>query len=486
MKTRVIIFLSLLTYSQLGCKKFIEIEGPTTSVNSLNVYKQDATAASVLTGVYTKLSSGSLLGTERTSSLYYLAGLSSDELSIVSGYGSPQMDAYYSNSLTSTTFGFGIWNDIYTQLYTINAALEGVTESNTLTPSVKKQLLGEAKFMRAFYFFYLVNLYGDIPLVTNTDYRTNSLITRAPKAQVWNQIISDLKDAESLLSINYLGASLVNITQERLRPTKAAAVALLARSYLYIKEWKLAEEQAVKLIGDSNYELVTLENVFLKNSKEVIWQLQPTTKGLNTPEALSFVIDPNLGFNGTPAVLSNSLMEAFDSGDQRKVNWIGQVEISGTNYYYAYKYKKVNRTGNLDFPVDEYSTVFRLAEQYLILAEAQIQQNKIVEGITTLNTLRDRARDKTANFDTQLKLLTINLTKEEALLAVEHEFRTEFFTEWGHRWLNLKRTGRVDAVMNIEAPKKSIGGIWHSYQQWYPIEFRQLQANPELIQNSGY
>ncbi len=95
--------------------------------------------------------------------------------------------------------------------------------------------MGEARFFRAFCYFYLVNLFGDVPLATTTDSTINARLPRIPSDEVYQQIITDLKEAESLLSTEYLDANLKSYggLPERVRPTKWAASAMLARVYLY-------------------------------------------------------------------------------------------------------------------------------------------------------------------------------------------------------------------------------------------------------------
>src|SRR5207249_4277128 len=127
-----------------------------------SVYSSDATAAAVLTGLYTNLSTtGYLSFGFRSLSTY--AGLSADEFSLWSGVNNASQVAYYRNSLSSTTYGFEFWTFIYPYIFTCNSAIQGLSVSTTLIPAVQQQLLGESKFMRAYFYFYLVNLFGDVP-----------------------------------------------------------------------------------------------------------------------------------------------------------------------------------------------------------------------------------------------------------------------------------------------------------------------------------
>lgn len=116
--------------------------------------------------------------------------------------------------------------------------------------------------------------------------------------------------------------------------------------------------------------------------------------------------------------------------------------------------------------------VMRLAEQYLIRAEARIQQGKLDDGRNDLDAIRHRAG---------LPNLSTSLTQPALLLAVEQERKVELFAEWGHRWFDLKRTKRADAVLG---PIK--GANWQSTDTLYPIPSDAIRTNANLTQNEGY
>jgi len=487
MKKRIYFALFTVLLSLYSCKKFIEVDAPFTGLNAGNVYTTDATAAAVLTDIYAQMSgeNTTLLSQEMTS-LSLFASLGADELTLYE-LNNQNLFGYYRNDLSKISQP-NYWNGIYPQIFAVNNALEGLTSSRSLTPAVQQQLLGEAYFMRAFAYFYLVNLYGDVPLVTNLDYRTNALLSRTPKEQVYQQITTDLKKAQELLSLDYLkGDALTPYSagsEERVRPTMWAATALLARTYLYVGDWGAAEVEATKVINHTTlFNLEFLNSAFLKNNREAVWQLQPVGNNAeaNTGEGSRFILpEGGPGGNDYPVYLSNYVVNSFESGDQRKTNWIDSVVANGTTYYFPFKYK----IGKIIAPTTEYPTILRLAELYLIRAEARIKNGKIPEGVGDLNVLRKRATDMSAPVGEQLQQLPTTLSKEVALQKVEHERRVELFTEWGHRWLDMKRTGRIDAVMSAIAPEK--GGTWEPYKAFYPIPQSDIEKNPNLIQNSGY
>ncbi len=478
-----LIFLVILISG--GCKKILEVDPPTTSITGASVYNTDATAIAVLTNMYATLSSAQFYTPVGITTLSMYAGLSADEFTLWSGVTDAKKIAYYTNSLSANAnvnTGAEYWD--FTTIYKCNEAISQLTATSSLTPAVKKQLLGEAKFLRAFFNFYMVNLYGDIPLITSTDYKENTLLTRSPKAKVYQQIISDLLESQNLLSQSYLNGSLLPYaagTVERVRPTTWAATSLLARVYLYAGEWVNAEAQATTIINNSTlFSLSTLNNAFLKASlgnNEAIWQLQPVTSGTitNTQDGYYFMI-PTTGPNnnslpGNNIYLSDTLLKSFETNDQRKTigNWVNSRTIGTVTYYYPYKYKASSAAG-----VTEYSMVLRLAEQYLIRSEARAQLNNIAGAQSDLNTIRTRA---------QLGSTTAS-DKNTLLSAILHERQVELFSELGHRWLDLKRTGNVDAVMSVVTPRK--GGVWSSYQQLYPVKYSDILTAPNLTQNLGY
>jgi len=459
-----------------SCGKNLDINSPVTSTNNENVYSSDPTAAAVLTGIYITMSQGDFR-TAGITSMSLFPALSADELTLFD-LNNPAYAPYYRNELTNTNaLSSDFWLNIYPIIFTANAAIEGLRDNQTLTPVVQQQLLGEAKFIRAFCYFQLVNLYGDVPLALGTDFEQNRLLPRAPQSQVWQQIITDLKEAQALLTDGYVKSDAMTVYpldgEERVRPNKWAATALLARSYLYRGEWANAEAQASAVIGQvSLYGLEPLENVFLKNSREAIWQLQPVRSGFNTQDAYLFMLP--LGVNSDwPVYLSNNLVNSFEPGDKRKDSWVGKYTDASTDpvsdYYYAFKYKAF-----IDEPITEYTMVLRLGEQYLVRAEARAQQGNISGSKSDLDIIRARAGlgPDIAN------------DKNALLSAILHERQIELFTEWGHRWLDLKRSGKVDDVMDQVAQQK--GGVWQPSWQLYPIPLEELKKAPNLQQNTGY
>lgn len=456
--TLIIVF----AYCLNGCKKFVDIEPSPNLILSEKLFENETTALSAVNGVYLQMRVPSPALANGTLSIY--AGLGSDELTTSST--TLEFDAFYKNSIlaTSTVVNTQIWSSAYKVIYRTNSIIENLAKSNALSPSTKNQLTGEMKVVRALYYFYLVNLFGEVPLITSTDYQANSVISRRPVTQVYDQVISDLKDARTLLSTTYPSSG-------KVRPNKWSAIALLSRVYLFRENWAEAENEASSIISSNDYSLANISatNAFAKNSTETIWELASQNESRNTVEGSQFI--PSSSSSRPTFPLSSYLLNAFETGDLRKVTtgtngWLGKNTVSGVDYYFPRKYKA--RTAS---PVSEYEIVFRLAEQYLIRAEARVQQGKVVEAIADLNVIRNRAG-----------LLNTTATNQISVLsAIQQERRVELFAEWGNRWFDLKRYGLATTIL---APLK--GSNWQETDILLPIPFTEIQINTSLVQNPGY
>ncbi|PYF76127.1 RagB/SusD family nutrient uptake outer membrane protein [Pedobacter nutrimenti] len=455
-----------------SCKDFVEIDPPSDQLISKTVYSSDETAISAVRGLYAQMMTSGNFASGAANSITRLVGLSSDEFN---NFNSSEFYTQFStNNLTAnnTILRSGLWQASYQYIYFANVILDNLKVSNQLSISTKEQLEGEAKFIRAYCHFYLTNLFGEVPIVLTTDYRINAVAFSSTKDKIYEQIISDLLESKKLLKDAYPST-------ERIRANKWAATAFLARVYLYHHEWANAIEQSSEVIAKTDaYKIVDdLNQVFLKNSQETILQFAPTSASINTNEGALFILTSAPG-TANQTTLSENLIQAFEPGDKRLANWIGKFTSGTSSWYYPFKYKI--KTGST--PRNEYSMVLRLAEQYLIRAEAFINLNQIELGIGDLNVIRKRARPQpTVDNPIPIPDFSVNLSKADALTAIEKERRVEFFSEWGHRWLDLKRTNRADEVLKVTK-----GTNWQNTDILYPIPITELNNNPNLRQNIGY
>lgn len=456
-KIKNIFLLSVsIIFCLTSCKKFLQVNPSSSLIETNDVFSNDQTALAAVSGVYVQIRLSTTALANSGTSLY--TGLSSDEIYNTSS--SSTADPFFTNSLLSnnSTINTSFWASSYSNIYKINAIIEGLEASSNITDSVKIQLVGEMKIVRALYYFYLVNLFGDVPLIVSTDYQVNSTMPRIATAKIYEQIISDLKDAEGKLKTSYPD-------KDRARPNKWTASALLARVYLYNKDWVNAESEATSVINAGIYSLTPsagLGNAFASGSLETIWQI--ASDNSNTAEASNFV-PPSSTVKPTYAI-TNFLLNTFEVGDLRKTAWLGKNTVNGQDFYYPFKYKNKSTA-----PITEYEIVLRLAELYLVRAEARVQQEE-ANAVNDLNVIRNRAG---------LPDYSGAIDKDSLLAAIAHERQTELFSEWGHRWLDLKRTNTIDAVLGTEK-----GSNWQPYDAFYPIPFAQLQLDVYLTQNPGY
>lgn len=437
-----------------SCEKYVDIEIAPTQIDPQSAYITDASATSAVLALYSAENS-------RTNIIFlnYYAGISADDLqyngSDVSTVEIANNTISSNNNLSSTY----LWQYVYAMIRTSNLVIEGLTNSTSITPALKTQLLGEAKFWRAYEFFNLVNFFGDVPLSLNTLPMENSSLPRAKTADVYAQIIKDLTEAKAALPETYP-------TVLRARVNKWAATALLARVYLYNKDYTGAEREASQVITQSALYTMPAPAVAFKNaSTEII--LQQATQFGNSTIAASYRGAANV----IPVYsLYRNFNRNFELNDRRKTDWTDSVVTPTLTTYRINKYKLA--TANATVNGDEFNVMLRLAEQYLIRAEARTYLNNFSGANADLNVVRQRAGlgDKFAGATpAQSTLLT----------AILQERKVELFGEFGHRWFDLVRTGQATAVLS---PLKT---GWKSTAVLFPIPAAQVQQ-VGLPQNPGY
>jgi len=443
-----------------ACESFVEVDVPNDRITSVTVFSDDATAREAMEGVYIQLFN-TAFAAGGNQSVSFLGGLSADTYTVTNAI--PEMEAFAAHQLEATnSLNLALWSGAYNSIYMCNAILEGVADNSSLSPETRVALEGESRFVRAFTYFYLTNLYGDVPLVVQTDYTVNALKARSPQTEVYELILEDLNRAAELLDTGYPD-------NERTRANRFTVLGLLARVHLYLGDWQQAETYSSEVLAATDlYELPDdLNTVFLANSLEALWQISPEGWGGTFTHTRDGNLLIRITPTGSPVSLSEGLLEHYEADDLRRDNWIGSLTSSSETYYYPFKYKiQYNATGS---NYTEYSMVMRLAEQYLIRAEARTRQGKLEVALADLNAIRERA-------GLEALVYTLALTQEQLLQEVMQQRYYELFSEWGHRWLDLKRTGQALEVLE---------GIQET-DLLYPIPEAELLKNPNLTQNAGY
>lgn len=343
----------------------------------------------------------------------------------------------------------GIWSVIYDGINVANNVIDKVPGIEEMTDAEKNEALGELYFIRALNHFNLLNYFGAIPLkVTPTVGVGNLDVPRNPVDEVYSLIINDL-----IFAADNLSAS-----GNKVRASKYAAKALLARVYLYKGEYAQAATLATDVIQNGGYTLVdNYAAVFeADQSAESIFEIYFSQTERNRIAEYNF---PH-SLNGRREVEpSADLLAAYETGDER---YAASIAFEGADAY-AIKY------ADLSLGADNF-VVLRLAEMYLIRAEAEA--NKAASDVTQIqsdiNQIRVRAN-----------LTPISETSVSQLIKIiEKERRIEFAFE-GQRWFDLVRTGRAIAVLpNVNNVNQTL----------FPIPSDEIQTNndPGMTQNPGY
>lgn len=449
-----------------GCEKTVEIDPPLNQVSTSLVFASDVLARSARSGMFSSLSQI----TTQSQNLTVFSSLQADDLSYLSTVVNLQEFNNNTYSIVSSSHP-AIFSDWYSIIYRANAIIIGLATSTGTTETARKQYTAEAKLIRAYCYFNLVNTFGDVPLVLLTDPSVTAFQPKETTANIYRQIILDLNDAKTDLLTDYTAT-----TGDRAGVNKFTAAGLLARVYLFTGDYAAAESNASEVIGSSQYSIIPQANMatgpFLRNNTESIWQMAPPILFTNqyTNEGAAFLPSSNtlitLFYRINPAFTA-----LFESADLRRSRWMSDSNFGGVIYTVPFKYKYRTQALAVTAGVSESQTVMRLAEQYLIRAEARARIGTNLSGaLSDMNVIRARAG---ASISTTT--VAANLLNEIAL-----ENRKEFFCEQAFRWYNLKRTGQADAVL---------GALKTSYRpaaKLLPIPQSAIDANPNLTQNPGY
>jgi starch-binding outer membrane protein, SusD/RagB family len=362
-----------------------------------------------------------------------------------------------------------MWRDSYAGINQANEVLHALDVVADLTPEQRARFRGEALFARSLHYLNLVRYFGGVPLVTER-VRTLDDVARAARprsteAAVYARIESDLAEAAPLLPARPVPG----------RATRDAANALLARAYLEQRKWPLAAERAGAVIASGQHQLAgAFRDLFqIKNGPESLFELQYTAQDANS---LAFWFFPNRddlggrwGFAPTTSQANTrsgdpSLRALYDFEDARRAATFAGPTTSGGRYY-GTKYFRV-ATG------DDNVIVLRLAEMYLVRAEARAWMGADAATVLAdVNVLRRRAGTSER---TSLELDPFLPEQAQLVGLVLQERRLEFALE-GHRFFDLRRAGRAEAVLGLDATRLL-----------FPIPQQEIDVNPLLEQNPGY
>ena len=447
MKTIKYILAFFFVISLNACSKFLDVK-PLESISDEVTIVDRNSAETAIRGVYSALADGSYYGTS-FQSIGYLSG---DNIQWTGSQSQVQEFINKRVNADNSTIS-AAWIAIYRTVNRANNVISKVATVTdpALTQDLKNQIIGEAYFIRALAYFDLARTWGGVPIITKPTINPtdNVGIKRSTQAETYAQVLKDLEAAEPLLPN----------TTDRYRATRKTVWALRSRYHLYQKEWARAEEYADRLINDAtNYRLLRPYSSFFANNAR------------GTQESIFEIF-----YNGTTEVNSHrGQWQPQTNGGTRQwapndalVALLNNPAIGGGRSALVARDNQNRWFGNLYYrnPGSDPSYVIRIAEIFLIRAEARSQQNKIEGALSDLNAVRSRA---------EIPLSTAN-TREALLLDIENERRVEFALE-PHRWFDIVRTGRTREVFNLTDANRFV----------LPIPVQQLLVDKALEQNAGY
>jgi starch-binding outer membrane protein, SusD/RagB family len=433
-----------LLYLLSGCD-VLNVD-PQDSIPADQAFKDKAGIERGILGSYSSLQSLKYYG--RTYLIF--SDLAADNLSHPADATSSDYSEVDNNAILPENSAIsGIWSSIYDGINVANNVIDKVPGMSDMTDKEKNVALGELYFLRALNHFNLMNYFGPIIIKTKPTVGVSNLDAgRESVDLVYAQIIADLTFASEHLQPSSL----------KIRASKYAAIALLARVYLYKGDYDLAYEKANDVILNGGYDMPdNYGDIFAGDqSEESIFEVDFTELDRNRIAEFNFPKTLNGRREVAPA---ESLISAYEADDERKTY---SIAYDGANAY-ANKYNDLSKGA-------DNVIVLRLAEMYLIRAEAEAHKTggDAVSVKNDINTVRFRAGLQS----------TPAITMEDLLTAIEKERRVEFAFE-GQRWFDLVRTGRALAILPIVANlNKTI----------FPIPSGELQTNksPDMKQNPGY
>jgi hypothetical protein len=432
-----------LTLALAGCSSLLDVNPPTKLPQDQAITNAEG-ARAALAGAYDGLQSLSYYGGD----YLFFNDLYADN-AIFNGTSNSFADAdaralFADNGVISAT-----WAAIYAAINRDNNILQKVPALANMDSTEKAQIVGEAYLLRALSYHNLVRVYGDVPmpLVPASNISDASKIARTPKATVYAQIITDLTQAERLISA----------TSPTTHATAGAAKALLARVYLYMGDYANAKAKAD--------EVIALGYGLAPNFSDLF-----DAQGIDTPEdifklAFSATDFTNIGYyyisgaNGGAGevAVENDLIAHFDVANDLRFAWSIDTLTSPAE---GTKWKTT--AGAEDFHV------IRFAEVLLIKAEAEAQLNNLAPAVGAVNLIRVRAGLTPDTLGIQLN------TQQDVLNEIALQRRLELAFE-GDRFPDLVRTGQAQAVLAIPA-----------FRELFPIPQSEIDVAPNIVQNPGY
>lgn len=442
------ILLAIPVFLSTSCSDWLE-EDPKTFISPSSFYKTVEDFDGALKGLYPQ-------------------GQNLDLTEVFADYNDKPESAEQVGDIWANNPGYGFyafrgaWTNAYGTIKNANMVLEAIADKD-FSADTKNRIIGEAKCLRAWAYFTLVQLYGDVPLrnkVVTSD--ADIAIDRTPQTDIYTFIFDDILDAEQKLPEE---------AQDMGRVNKLVVKALMARIYLTSAGFPMnmkgnyakAKEKAVEVINSGTYALMpSFDKVFKTEhyTAETIWaQLfaEPTSlSGMHTSSA-------PIGSQTALYLPTDAFIAGFDKGDMRKewgirseyVNAKGKKVIARSYYnkYINEEYLEQELPASNTSILTWQTQLIRLAEMYLIAAEAENEINGPANAYQYINTIRKRARVD-QNDPTNVADLS-RLSQEQFRQAVLLERQHELYEE-GFAWYDMKRTQTFDKVQKARGDRMNV------------------------------
>jgi tetratricopeptide (TPR) repeat protein len=482
MKKYIIVLISVISFS---CEDFLDL-GPDNQINTQSFYKNQKDFEVALVGVYSTLQG--LHG----ANLHLIAEMATDNAEIqLPNPTSDELQLDEINFTPSNTYINSYWSSCYSLITKCNTILSRIEGFKDINETVKRSIQGECMFLRAYAYFYLVRMYGEVTVVTEEFTSPNQVaaydMSRKPAADVYRLILDDLTNAESLLA--------PTVPSDRGQVSTGAVKTLLAKVYLTQKDYAKAAAELEKVMalkkadGSPAYKLEADYGKLFSggndDNDESIFEIEFASgnlgEGNNYAHHFYPLIQQMAVFRGNllaggRCVPTQSLMNAYEDGDKRKDASVGdQIPLTNGSFTTSTFCKKfvdynvaILSDGGVNF------TEYRYADILLMYAEALNELDK-ADADTYLNEVRARAglEGKTRK------------NREDFRLIIEQERRIEFAYEC-HRWFDLIRTGRLKDVMNMHFESKGFVFSVEDHEWLLPVPQIQRDIDSNLSQNSGY
>lgn len=477
-------FLSVLIIFT-ACDKYLDIE-PQQSVSAELVYSNNEGVQNALHGAYSVIATSNFYA---GNSVYFsdLLGNTNDLTWI--GTFVEWRQTEQKNFDTNNGFVSGTWSGAYRAINIINNILANLA---VVRESDRNRVEGEAKFIRGIMYFELVRFYalpygatGDnshmgVPLVITptTGINESSYPPRATVAAIYTQILADLIDAKTKLTLSGPGANAG-------RATSTTASAFLARVYMSMKDWPNAATEANRVITATGFELRATPRAAFNNdaytSEDVFMIRQNATSHAgqaNAGLATHFASLPGLGRGDVYA--TGTHLARYEGGDLRAAVTINPaikiISDVPTMFYHGVGSSSGNTMTSKWGKHDAFINVVRLAEMILTRAEANFMKGGApiggVEPFQDLNSIRLRAN------------ATLLVGAGDVTLAVIQSDRIKELSFEGHRLHDIRRWSHSVVPATGTWAGQTI--LWNDGRLVLPIPQREMDTNPNLIQNPAY